>query len=46
VKSGTVTIQHVATTLNDADPMTKPVGPTVLTDTLRRIGLENNTKEC
>jgi hypothetical protein len=45
VKSGTITIQHVATTLNDADPMTKPVGPTVQTEALKRIGLENNTKE-
>jgi hypothetical protein len=30
----------VATNINDADPMTKPVGPTVLKEALKRIGLE------
>jgi type IV secretory pathway component VirB8 len=34
-----VSVEYVPTAINDADALTKPVGPTVLKEALPRIGL-------
>jgi hypothetical protein len=39
VSSGDVSVKYIATTLNDTDMMTKPVGPTVVKEALKRIKL-------
>jgi hypothetical protein len=40
VRCGVVSVEYVPTAINDADALTKPVGPTVLKEALPRIGLE------
>jgi hypothetical protein len=40
VRCGVVSVEYVSTAINDADALTKPVGPTVLKEALPRIGLE------
>jgi hypothetical protein len=39
VRCGVVSVECVPTAINDADALTKPVGPTVLKKALQRIGL-------
>jgi hypothetical protein len=39
VRCGVVSVEYVPTANNDADALTKPVGPTVLKEALPRIDL-------